>query len=100
MRSPAEKATAIVSLWLHNDYEVYRHYIELAESIVRSGVPYPAADLAWIIRADVWNSTPNLATELETGAYGIYQDLISHSLRSVDWFELADTFLEDVEVTS
>lgn len=96
-------ATKLVRLWLHNDYRIYRHYRDLAESIMASPESYPAADLAQIIRADVWDSVPDLGTELDRGAHaasthGIYQDLISHSLRDVDWFELADSFLEDVEV--
>lgn len=71
--------TWIVNLWLNNDEPLYRE----ALNIIRRS-PHEAEALADWIRDMV----------ADTGLKG---DLITYSLASVNWQEIAESFAEDVK---
>jgi hypothetical protein len=75
--------TWIVALWLDNDEGMYRTVIELAKSSKGAG------DLGEKIKQLVEESQPDLGASM-------YADLISNSMRSVDWYEVGGHFEEDI----
>lgn len=95
--------TWLVALWLDNDRESYNHVRELAAGC-RNEAPdhYNVPDvwtaeettlftLADQVRELVESTTP----DIEDGT-GLFTDLIDHSLREVDWQEIASSILSEV----
>jgi hypothetical protein len=85
-------STWCVSLWLGLDVHDYRHWCKRAEELreVSDGdmEHYSVDILVREIRYDVMGKIP-------LGDGSMYHDLLCSALGSVDWEEVANTFLEE-----
>src|SRR5574337_1366651 len=78
--------TWAVHLWLTNDEVTYRECVEAA-SMAREGET-PRVDLADGLKRFVRDST-------ESEEASLAADLLGYALDCVDWYEVADSFLEE-----
>lgn len=91
----ANYATWAVALWIDNEQGAQEYWIEQARDAVET------EDF------DMDSARRTLADQLETEheeampeVMGVFADLLRHAIGSVDWFELADHYLEDIEIYS
>jgi hypothetical protein len=84
--------TWAVNLWLSNDEGLYRATQEMAEFAAKQ--PDPSNGLAYSLK--FWVES-DLAPDL--GAT-FAADLLGYALECVDWHEIADAWLEDVEISA
>ena len=82
--------TWVVCLWLDNDEGSQDYLHEMALEILEENdnlIDKSRLVLMEAIKELVYDSAPELSPSL-------YSDLLNASLSSVDWFEIADHFLE------
>lgn len=77
--------TWAVYVWMENEEMNYRYLMELVED-ARTETS-PAAYLASKIKETVEDGRP------ETG--GLYKDLLTNAIESVDYYEIAESLLSD-----
>lgn len=80
--------TWAVKLWLDNEEHSYRYWTDLAQTCAR--YQDGANRLASTLRDEVTEQAPELGASL-------FSDLLSAALAEVDWYELASSFLDDVD---
>lgn len=97
--------TWAVNLWLSNDEGLYNYWREQAGNVWalisarkdRHGAPLTPdssdarGELSELLKAEIENEAPELV--------GLYADLLTAAISSVDWFELADSWLDGAELT-
>ena len=80
-----------VALWLDNEEGSYHYWNDRAQEIANDeGKEDGACTLADELKASIGDNAP----ELE----GTYSDLLSAALSEVDWYEIAEHYMSDVEV--
>jgi hypothetical protein len=79
--------TWAVKLWLDNDQGSQEMAFEMAREAQRS--KYPRAMLADALKEIHEENAPEIGNN-------VYSDLLGSALGSVDWYEIAKAFLEDV----
>lgn len=85
--------TWAVSLWLNNDANNYSHWVDRAQDLANeSGKEDAVSDLA----SELENEVTEFAPEVE----GMYSDIFTWAMDQVDWQEIAESMLEDIEVES
>jgi len=91
--------TWAVALWIDNEEGSYNMVREMAREIFRSDrekIPgtdievSPRVTLARWIKDEMENSEPDLGASM-------WADLLSSALSVVDWYEIADHYLDDIE---
>ena len=75
-----------VKLWLDNDEGVYRTINTEAQHL--KGLPNDVSKLADFIKDYVEENTPDLGSSC-------YADLLNASLSEVDYYQIAEAYLED-----
>jgi hypothetical protein len=91
--------TWLVKLWIDNEESSQRYWAEAAQEVADNATSSlfltreveAARDLAERLRNEIEDG----ATDI-TGASGVYADLLTSALGSVDWREIAENMLEDV----
>lgn len=81
-----------VSLWLDNDEYNYNHVREIRDNIVEHEEGDHGYSLAGAIRTLVEDENNPLADDAS-----MYSDILSYGLSSVNWREIADNILEELE---
>jgi len=79
-----------ISLWLNNDEGAYRFWTEQATDLLEQyeGDQDQARDiLSDQIKDSIEDNIPEV--------YGMYRDLLTTALDRVDWYEVADSFMEE-----
>lgn len=89
----ANYPTWCVNLWLSNDQGLYNH---VSEAIGECAGETRRVDAADWLRDFVRGSIEEDALTPEYQA-SMASDLLGYALDCVDWFEIADAWLEDVE---
>jgi len=100
----ANYETWCVNLWLTNDQGSYNHWRERAQAAFdETGDKHPNEFANHEQNARI-RLADELKEDLDEGAgqflpeqLGVYHDLLNHALGRVEWFEIADAFLEDVD---
>ena len=92
--------TWCVNLWLTNEEPSDRYWREQAEERLRDAERRPEPhftprERARIALADQLRD--EVAPDEETLPTGLFSDLLGAALESVNWGEVADSFLEDIE---
>lgn len=82
----SNKQTWAVNLWVSNDHGLYNEQTDMIRHAVRREID--SADFADEIEQWVSGMTPDLGASL-------WSDLMSLALGSVDWRELAESWLAD-----
>ena len=89
--------TWVVKLWMDNDEGSYRSFGQMAEESYRNATGEPeerledaASALAEELKAAHEENYP-----LDSG--NVFDDLLSASMSEVNWYEIAESMLEDVE---
>jgi len=81
-----------VALWIDNDQGSQEFWIERAEALVeehgKEDAVYP---LSQELEAEFDENMPE-------GVSGTYADLLGHALGMVDWYEIAQHYVDDVEI--
>lgn len=85
--------TWVVHLWLTNDETSYDECLRTAGDAIRHS-DTPRVHLADALREWHQEGAESRETNVHTGA-SVYTDLLGFALDQVDWFEIADAFLED-----
>ena len=75
-----------VALWLSNDENSEEHCRELAREALEES--HPRYELSSALRELIRGDEPEDAS--------LFSDLLGYALDSVDWYEIADSFLEVV----
>lgn len=90
-----------VKLWLDNDEGLVGYWEERAQTALDETSANDDLDTRRNDAADV------LASELEDwhneampATTGVFSDILGHAMARVDWHEIANTYLEDVEPTN
>lgn len=86
----ANYETWCVHLWLTNEEGSYRYWREEAGRHWREGREEAAENLSEQLKSELEEASPVQEASL-------FSDLLTASLGEVDWFEVAEAFLEDVE---
>ncbi len=95
--------TWCVHLWLANDQGTYRYWRDAARQHRREApVCSNVEEGIWSVeQATRFNLADQLRSELEEasplGVASMFSDLLTAALSEVDWHEIADAFLEDLE---
>lgn len=97
--------TWCVNLWMSNVESDYKHYLAVAAAVLRDSEPRTgqANPKPWQ-RTDVRSvAVYDLARALEVSyeeaapeVTGVYADLLGAALGSVDWYEIAEHWIDDV----
>lgn len=90
-----------VALWIDNEPGSHRHARELAQEAwdgARAGSVFTreenaAQELAEML--EEWNDGSNPLA----GTSSMFADLLSSALSEVDWYEIAENFLDDIDKT-
>ena len=75
-----------VALWMNNDQGEQEYWIERAEEL------RDVSDLANEMQSQYEENTPTVT--------GCYADLLNASIRSVNWYEIAEHFIADLDPIS
>jgi len=93
--------TWAVSLWLNNEYGEYCHWTARAEEIkedaedeYEEGDTFTAEEVARGRLADEIKEAVEGGNPLADSA-SLYSDLMGKALGNVDWYEVAESFLEE-----
>jgi len=96
----ANYATWNVMLWINNEQGTQEYWIERAESAVENATDADTSDE--MIRSE---ATSELAKELESEheentptVTGVYADLLNAMLGQVDWREIAEHMVSEVDI--
>ena len=81
--------TWLVALWIDND----QCYLEDVRSMADGCTEKDTNDLATSIKEYVENM-PDVSQAIESG--GMVADLVNSTLSDVDWYELAEMYIKDV----
>jgi hypothetical protein len=80
-----------VALWIDNDEGWHEMWVERTEELVADhGKEGAVSRLAEELEADLEESKPEVV--------GVYADLLTWVLEMVDWYEIAEHFVDDVEI--
>lgn len=86
-------ATWVVNVWLDNDAGAYEYWQEQARTCLEDedfDRDMARRTLADLLKYEHEGNAPE--------AVGVYADLLNSALADVDWYEIADHYLSDVEV--
>src|SRR5437870_5544018 len=89
--------TWLTNLWLSNDQGTYEYWRDLARESWQH-----AEDTDILTRGQVARSglAARLKDEIEESSpcpeAGLYSDLLNAALSEIDWYEVAEAFLEDI----
>ena len=83
--------TWCVSLWIDNDEYNYEFIKTLTETLMSYGRDSTHYDLSRSIQTWVNDNAPLINES------SMYSDLLGHALSSVDWYEIADNWIENVK---
>lgn len=73
-----------VNLWLNNDETMYRYCMYLVHRTRKE--ENQTYELSKLIQEYVENKSPAMT--------GMFADIITHALNAVDWYRIAEIFLE------
>jgi hypothetical protein len=100
--SKQNEFTHIISLWLHNEYDLYRQWTEATatqyKGLLQGGAGGDADTLVRIRIADAMNEEFEdwwenmVANERKLG--GFWSDLMRRALWQADWLDLAQEFID------
>ena len=96
--------TWIVALWIDNDQTSYNRRHEMSQKawddaeITRGYASQTREDSAKYLLSEALKAWIENASPLQRTT--VYTDLLNAALGEVNWYEIADTFLEDVDKTS
>ena len=82
--------TWVTSLWLDNDQGSYSHWLGIAKELVEDDADTASWELGKLIKEYHEEFKP-------TEVSGVYSDLLQHALDSVDWEEVAESFVESAK---
>ncbi len=85
--------TWAVHLWISNEEPSYRYWRERAVAVRRLAVALERRTAKGLLADTLKNHFEEAAPEL----LGFWGDLLSAALSEVDWYELAEALLEDVD---
>lgn len=81
--------TWLVNLWIDNDQDEQEYWLERATSLLDTN--YPLMHLA----DELANSHKEKATDIASNS--VFSDLLQSSLQVVNWREIAQSMLDDIE---
>lgn len=99
----ANRETWLVKLWIDNEQVAQSHALMLAKNAERRSRSALASSAAALLADDLeeWVGGEegeyfgNIAEVTETAT--LVSDLLRHALGSVDWYDIAEAYLRDVE---
>ena len=88
--------TWAVKLWLDNDYNDYKHWQAVTKNIWKHAAPTSYSTrkqvaerlLADTVKGAIENGNPIYKADL-------YSDLLSSAIQNVNWYEIAESYLND-----
>lgn len=87
----ANYETWLVKLWIDNDQGVYELVNDWANSILKTNED-PEIHLMEVLRKWVEEESSEY-----TPAFGLCSDLLNAAIQSVDWYDLAQSYLEELD---
>jgi hypothetical protein len=99
----ANYETWVYKLWMDNDYGFYQHVQAVTRETwqAASETPDPLSignDASATARASLADLLKEEAEENAPELSGAYADLLNAAIGEIDWFEIADSLLEDAEL--
>ena len=97
----SNRATWAVNLWISNEEPSYRHWTHAAQSALADATHEadPAHSPARIVLDAIALLATRMESELESEAPELgptlWSDLMSHALASVNWYEIAQTWIQE-----
>lgn len=92
--------TWVTKLWMDNEEDSYRYWQERSQEIYNEAEPdeFTKLERARLTLADVLKEKHEEAAE-RTGVptTGVFSDLLSAAMSEIDWREIAESLLNDVE---
>ena len=92
--------TWVVNLWLDSDQGVYNYWREEAQTVkesaplhtnVKEGIWKAERAAVYLLASQLKEEIEEAAPELE----GMFSDLLGAALSEVEWYEIAENFLEE-----
>lgn len=94
MTEQRNAATQAVLLWIDSDEQEHARYADLARQALKESQERAGEVLGEWIEGEVQGRLPEIQKDL----YGmLYDDLFSIAFQTVDWGEIAASYLEEVE---
>lgn len=93
--------TWVVKLWIDNEQSSQDYWREIAQEVYESATPNPLLPNQTVEEAFVYDLSQRLKSEFEennpvTDA-SVYSDLMNAALSEVNWYEIAEHYVEDVD---
>ncbi len=88
--------TWVTKLWMDNDEGSYNYWSEVTDEIYRDGVadkPFTKKERAALDLADMLKEQHEDANPIEDAS--VFSDLMGAALSSVNWYEIAESLIED-----
>ena len=92
--------TWLVNLWMSNDAGSDEHYRETAQEIyddAQSDQHFTKEERATLTLADRLKDEHEESQSQLTGVTGFWADLLSAAMSEVNWHEIAEHYIEDVD---
>tara|TARA_R110001599_G_scaffold337241_1_gene555497 strand:- start:48 stop:386 length:339 start_codon:yes stop_codon:yes gene_type:complete len=92
-------------LWLDNDQDVHNYIIDEIKKIKAIGYEAETFEVANFLRSYIDDNMPNLNISTRSQSVhgsmadknGFYSDILNASLRAINTYEIAESYLEDLK---
>jgi hypothetical protein len=89
--------TWLTNLWLTNDQGTYEYWRDMARAAWRDAEATNILTRQEVARKDLANQLKDETEEYSPcPEAGLYSDLLNSALSEIDWYEVAEAFLEDI----
>ena len=96
--------TWLLALWIDNDPGAQEYWRERATGAIEVSLPSDSADLADLIHEAAHAIADELESDTEenspAGITGFYADIINAAMRDIDYYSIAQHWLEEIPVYS